>query len=50
MLFRPAKVIRVGAGDLDVHLTVEFPQGRGAHRPLSFLPSVRRTHTPATTD
>lgn len=48
ILFRPEKVmIRVGAGDLDVHLTVEFPQGRGAHRPFLFPPSATHTHTPA---
>lgn len=40
-------MIRVGAGDLNVHLTVEFPQGRRAHRPLLFPPSAIHTHTPA---
>lgn len=46
ILFRPEKVmIRVGAGDLNVHLTVEFPQGRGAHRPFLFPPSAIHTHT-----
>lgn len=51
ILFRPQKVmIRVGAGDLNVHLTVEFPQGREAHRPVLFSPSATNTHTynPAT--
>lgn len=44
ILFRPEEVmIRVGAGDLNVHLTVEFPQGRGAHRPFLF---PHQLHTP----
>lgn len=38
-------MIRVGAGDLNVHLTVEFPQGRGAHHPFLFPPSAIHTLT-----
>lgn len=42
-------MIRVGAGDLNVHLTVEFPQGRGGHHPFLFPPSAIHTHTPPAT-
>ena len=46
ILLRSEEVmIRVGAGDLNVHLTVEFPQGRGAHHPFLFPPSAIYTHT-----
>lgn len=37
-------MIKVGSGDLNVHLTVEFPKGRGAHRPLLF-PPIKYIHT-----